>query len=477
MATIGKYESTYAEYLAARTKYNLHPEISPFPGPADIATMPNVVVHGPPGVGKYTQSLALIRPFSASGLKHTQKFYMTIDPLDRKKTGASICTTSSGTSDCATQTINPPKNPTNPHTKRKNTCANPTPDSKGADPNSSLDKWDKPPSEAIAKSTSSGTSTSTTMKLSAGASGKTPELVYRMSDAHYEVDMQLLGSGSKYVWHELFFHIIDLVISQRARNPAVSGGIIVCKNFHLIENDLLAIFYSYMNHPVHHMYGVHIRFLLITDNVCFFPTNILARVVLVPVRRPTAEQYKDLIRSNQSNRALLGIANIDLLDLSSVQNIKELYVIASNKDLDAIGADAYTTICAPVYRTIVSDENTGIIGGTNENEKGEKVTRTKKDNEHRTKRTRKQDQAKKKEDPLPLAHFRNQLYNILLHKMDVYAVIQHVLSLLVYGGHITNLSGVMPWFNVYFHDYNWGYRSIFHIERIFFRLWSSVTAE
>lgn len=253
-----------------------------------------------------------------------------------------------------------------------------------------------------------------------------------MSDVHYEVDMQLLGNGSRHVWHELFFHIVDLVASHQAQTPAVTGGIIVCKNFHRIEPDLLSIFYSYMNHPVHYLYGVHLRFLLISDSVCFLPNSILARTTLIPVRRPSLDQYIAAVSSNQSGCKLPGIANFSRLDLSSVQNIKELYLIAGSDELSATETDALSVICTPIYRSIVASKS------------------------------------------VRLAHLRNQLYNILIHKMDVQSVVQHLVHLLVHNGHLPSLTNLMPWFGPYFRDYNQGYRAIYHVERIFCRIWACV---
>ena len=70
---------------------------------------------------------------------------------------------------------------------------------------------------------------------------------FKISDIHYEVDMSLLGCNSKIIWHEIYCQIIDIITIKTEKI-----GYIVCKNFHAIHNELLEIFYSYMQK---HCYG------------------------------------------------------------------------------------------------------------------------------------------------------------------------------------------------------------------------------
>ena len=53
--------------------------------------------------------------------------------------------------------------------------------------------------------------------------------------------MSLLGCNSKTLWHEIFFQLVDIISVKQNKI-----GIIVCKNFHTINSELLEIFYSYM---------------------------------------------------------------------------------------------------------------------------------------------------------------------------------------------------------------------------------------
>jgi YbbR domain-containing protein len=57
---------------------------------------------------------------------------------------------------------------------------------------------------------------------------------FRISDIHYEIDMSLLGCNSKLLWHEIYQQIVDIISAKTEKS-----GIIVCKNFHEIHNELL----------------------------------------------------------------------------------------------------------------------------------------------------------------------------------------------------------------------------------------------
>ena len=65
--------------------------------------------------------------------------------------------------------------------------------------------------------------------------------ILKISDIHYEVDMELLGCNAKLLWNDFFYHIIDILSASPDHT-----GIILCKNFHKIHSELLDIFYSYM---------------------------------------------------------------------------------------------------------------------------------------------------------------------------------------------------------------------------------------
>ena len=170
------YETGFDEYVRAVQNYNLHPELKPQIDdlPNDFSNFQNMILYGPPGSGKYSQSLSIINKYSPSSLKYDKKISIMNEKSEKK--------------------VREPKNE-----KKKN-----------------------------------GNSVS-----------KRNDFVYRISDVHYEVDMSLLGCNSKTLWHEIFFQIVDIVSVKPDK-----CGIILCKNMHSVYNELLDVFYSYINHPL-----------------------------------------------------------------------------------------------------------------------------------------------------------------------------------------------------------------------------------
>lgn len=68
------YHTTFSEYLNQQSRMNLHPELEYPPNMHKATNIPNnVILYGPSGVGKYSQCLKYITPYSPSGLHHYKK--------------------------------------------------------------------------------------------------------------------------------------------------------------------------------------------------------------------------------------------------------------------------------------------------------------------------------------------------------------------------------------------------------------------
>lgn len=120
--------------------------------------------------------------------------------------------------------------------------------------------------------------------------------IYRISDIHYEVDMDLLGCNSRVLWHEIFQQIVDIVSVKQLKH-----GIIVCKNFHTIHNELLEILYSYFQQYSNsntNINQIQIKFILITEHLGFIPNNIINSSYILRVKRPSRETYINGINTN-----------------------------------------------------------------------------------------------------------------------------------------------------------------------------------
>ena len=107
----------------------------------------------------------------------------------------------------------------------------------------------------------------------------------KISDIHYEVDMDMLGCNSKTLWNDIYNQIVDIINNKYTEKY----GIIVCKNFHLINNELLDIFYSYMQTK-------QITYIFLMESISFLPTNILSKCKIIPIQRPSEQTYKDCLQ-------------------------------------------------------------------------------------------------------------------------------------------------------------------------------------
>jgi hypothetical protein len=115
-------------------------------------------------------------------------------------------------------------------------------------------------------------------KITITCNNKTP-FCFKISDVHFEIDMSLLGCNSKLIWHDIYNHIIDIIHIKPKK-----VGIIVLKYFHKIHNELLDIFYSYMQNNIQKQ--VQIIFFIITEHISFLPDNILHICKLIPIKKP-----------------------------------------------------------------------------------------------------------------------------------------------------------------------------------------------
>ena len=139
------------------------------------------------------------------------------------------------------------------------------------------------------------------------------EFVIKISDIHFEVDMELLGCNAKLLWNDIYNHILDILSSRQNRT-----GIIVCKNFNKIHSELLDIFYSYLQTLTHK--NINLHYVFITESTSFIPDNILDRCKIIPVKRSVKKTYKKCIgKTIDKSVKLQQIINIKDLHTKTTQ--------------------------------------------------------------------------------------------------------------------------------------------------------------
>ena len=77
------HETSFDEYLQNSYNMNFHPELESIENSMpNINNMGNLILYGPSGCGKYTQSLRLIKKYSPSDLKYDKR--ITLNNLSNK---------------------------------------------------------------------------------------------------------------------------------------------------------------------------------------------------------------------------------------------------------------------------------------------------------------------------------------------------------------------------------------------------------
>ena len=222
---------------------------------------------------------------------------------------------------------------------------------------------------------------------------------FKISDIHYEIDMSLLGCNSKLLWNDIYLQLIDIISAKSDKS-----GIIVCKNFHEIHNELLDIFYSYIQQ--NNTTGLYIKFFILTEQLSFIPDNILDSCEVISIPRPTKTNYNKCIKTKHP------IQNV------TIHNIKTLYI----EKIDQI--PQFCIICDKIIDFIINIDNINFI------------------------------------------KLRELLYNILIYNLDISQCIWYILSKLIASEKIeaNNITRILIKTYEFFQYYNNNYRPIYHIE-------------
>ena len=131
--------------------------------------------------------------------------------------------------------------------------------------------------------------------------------ILKISDIHYEVDMSLLGCNAKLMWNDIYKRISDIVISTTHKT-----GIIVCKHFGSINNDLLNIFYNFRKTQINS--NITLKYILICESIGFIPDDIIHCSIVVPVVRPSRSKLEQSFKINKD------------IQLDKITNMKNIHM-------------------------------------------------------------------------------------------------------------------------------------------------------
>ena len=232
---------------------------------------------------------------------------------------------------------------------------------------------------------------------------------FKISDIHYEVDMGILGCNSKLLWHDIYQQIIDVISAKNDKH-----GIIVCKNFHSIHNELLEIFYSYMQQYNHPNLNIQIKYILVTEHLCFIPNNILQCSRIVNVKRPSTPDY-----------SVLG--STEIIEPSCILNMKEIKGMKYISDEQHTPSETFDIVCNELLTQMENYQS------------------------------------------LHLLQFRDTLYDILVYNLDVTECFWDILTHFIRSGQLTDksISDILLKTHSQLKYYNNNYRPIYHLETLF----------
>ena len=234
---------------------------------------------------------------------------------------------------------------------------------------------------------------------------------FKISDIHYEIDMSLLGCHSKLLWHDIYQQIVDILSAKNNKT-----GIIVCKNFHNINSELLENFYSYMQD--NNLLSVNIKYILLTEVVSFIPDSILNCCEIIHISRPSRIAYAKCSKQKFSND----------IQIENIINIKHLHT--KNYEL----MHSHKIICDKILKKMIE---------INE---------------------------------LKFILFRDLLYDIFIYNLNITDCIWYILTNLTKLKKINseNMSPILLKTYNFLKYYNNNYRPIYHLESYLFYLISII---
>jgi adenylate kinase family enzyme len=260
--------------------------------------------------------------------------------------------------------------------------------------------------------------------------------ILKISDIHYEVDMSFLGCNSKNVWNDIFCQIVDIISVKQEKM-----GIILCKNFHMIHSELLEIFYSYIQQYTGSK--IKIKFIILTEQISFIPNNIIRCCVTIPIKKPSSERFKELIKINienprehsefqkRINSYKWNITDktskiMETIDTNTLINIKEIQSFSLLQDSTDIPNDIFNIVCDKIITEIEPIKNICLI------------------------------------------KLRDSLYDIFIYNLDLIECIWYILSYFIRSGKLSmeDISVILHKTYSFLKYYNNNYRPIYHLENI-----------
>ena len=164
-----------------------------------------------------------------------------------------------------------------------------------------------------------------------------------MSDIHFEIDINLLGTSFKQIWYEFYDHICNIIQCRFNKK-----GYILVKNFQDIPDELLCQLYSFMQKKMKN--NIDVRFIFITRELSFIPNHIKEVCILLtcPIKKTQKNTQKYLFTKEHEQNS------DELFDYCKGTFYK---LMENNSDVTHVPNSAYNDLRLKIYNLFIRNYN------------------------------------------------------------------------------------------------------------------------
>ena len=248
------------------------------------------------------------------------------------------------------------------------------------------------------------------------------EFYIKISDIHYEIDIENFIYNSKNLWNDIYNIIYNSVASSDLKK-----GYIVLRNFDKINCDLLDLLYNYMQKEL--FSSILIRFIIITECISFIPEKIINISKILYFSKLNKKNIYSI--SNKNNRQFIkhkcledkinNTSNYTLETIIHKINTINIYsVLDISKNINYI--EHHKSICETYISILITDNYN-------------------------------------------IKNIRTLLYDMLIYNLNIQECFFYIIQNLILRKIInTNINDLIVHSLIFFKNYNNNYRPIFHLE-------------
>ena len=250
------------------------------------------------------------------------------------------------------------------------------------------------------------------------------EFYIKISDIHYEIDVENFIYNSKSVWNEIY----NIIYNSIASSP-IKRGYIVFRNFDKINYDLLDLLYNYMQKEL--FSTLNIKYIIITECVSFIPIKIINICKIINFAKLSKKNIYSIC--NKNNKLYFKKLNNTVKDtnLITCSKVDTIYNKVNNPNIFT-HLDISNNIKYIEQHSAICDTYINIITNNNYN----------------------------------ITNIRTLLYDILINHLNSHECFFYIIqSLIVNKLIISNKISDLIFNSIFFlKNYNNNYRPIFHLE-------------